>query len=243
MSAPELSPDELLAAELALGLLEGEALLAARSRRSADAAFAAQVDWWNVHLAPLLDEVPGAVPTAGLGDRIAAAIRSAAPGEAEVAQLRRRLRLWQGTTGLALVASVAALAFAFTPALRQPIETGAGGGDARGAPLFASIPIADTPLRLAVTWLPDRRELLIGAPGLTSDGVHDHELWLVRDGGAPVSLGVVKPGATLRTALAAQIAAQMHAGARMVLTREPLGGKPPALPAGPIVAEGQFIAT
>jgi anti-sigma-K factor RskA len=248
MSAPELSPEELLAAEFALGLLEGEALLEARGRFAREPHFAARVAWWEDRVAPLLDELGGAEPGPELWARIERAIAEGGrPGEGasgEVVLLRQKLRYWQATAAMAMAASIAALVFALLPLLRGPSDPSvAPAGPAAGPPLVASIPIADTPLRLVVTYIPDSRELLVSAAGLTADGVHDHELWLVPDQGALRSLGVVKPGHAVRVALDSETASKIHAGSRMVLTREPQGGKPPSAEAGPVVAEGAFTRT
>jgi anti-sigma-K factor RskA len=53
----ELGGDDLLAAELALGLLEGEELGEARRREVEDASFARAVDRWNERFAPMLDAI------------------------------------------------------------------------------------------------------------------------------------------------------------------------------------------
>ena len=56
---------------------------------------------------------------------------------------------------------------------------------------------------------------------------------------------ILKTEATIRLlapALDPELAAMIHDGSQMVLTREPLGGKPPADPAGPVVGEGVFDA-
>ena len=52
-----MTGDQTLAAEYALGLLEGEDLLAARARVASDALFAAEVDQWQDRLAPLADHI------------------------------------------------------------------------------------------------------------------------------------------------------------------------------------------
>jgi anti-sigma-K factor RskA len=106
---------------------------------------------------------------------------------------------------------------------------------------MASIPIGDTTLRLGVTYLPASEEMLVSASGLSADGVHDHELWLVpSDGSALQSLGVVVPGEERRVPLPDDITRNMADGAQLLLTREPLGGKPADQDAGPVVAEGNF---
>jgi anti-sigma-K factor RskA len=85
--------------------------------------------------------------------------------------------------------------------------------------------------------------MLVAAIGLTTDGVHDHELWLVPDdGSAAKSLGVVVPGEVRSMALPQDITAALHDGSQLVLTREPIGGKPEGVDAGPVVAKGAFTA-
>lgn len=221
-----------LAAEYALGLLEGEDLLAARGLMANEPDFAAQVAFWESRLAPLLDEIGGAVPDEALWQRIAAEIETAPGGE--VVSLQARLRFWQRAAAGAAMAAVGSVALLVLQPAPGPAETALPG------PLVASIPIGDTPLRLGVTYLPDRQEMLISASGLTADGVHDHELWLVPPQGELRSLGVVRPGREASMALDPDLADLIQDGAQMVLTREPLGGKPVGQAAGPVVAQGAF---
>lgn len=235
----ELSGDDLLAAEYALGLLEGEELLAARARIAREPTLADAVAKWEQQLAPMLDEVSGAAPSSDLWQQIEGEIdaRSNATDGSNVIDLSGQLTRWKWATGISSAAAALALVFlAFSPS-GGPAPTPA----TSGAPLVASIPIADTPLRLGVTYLPSSEEMLVSASGLTADGVHDHELWLVPgDGGELQSLGVVVPGAERRVALPGDITRNMTDGARLLLTREPLGGKPANQDAGPVVAEGNL---
>ena len=79
------------------------------------------------------------------------------------------------------------------------------------------------------------------AVGLAADGVHDHEIWFVPDrGGDLVSLGVVTPGRVVAHDVPERVARALREGSQLVLTREPLGGKPPDTAAGPVVAEARF---
>ncbi|MGN3972992.1 anti-sigma factor [Tsuneonella sp. SYSU-LHT278] len=237
-----MTPDDRLAAEFAIGLLDGQDLLDARGRYASDPAFAETVEWWEHRLAPLLDTIPSEIPPEELFARILAAAGGAADEGGEVIALRRRVRFWQrGAAAGAIAASAAMAALVLTPQTRTSSAGDPPQVATAAPPLVASIPIGDTALRLGVTYLPDRRELLVSASGLTADGIHDHELWLVPDDGSKLrSLGVVQPGAERRVALDAGTAALIHDGSAMVLTREPLGGKPPESAAGPVVAEGSF---
>jgi anti-sigma-K factor RskA len=253
---------KVIAAEFSLGLLEGEELLDARGRMARDPEFAARREWWDDWFVPLSDDVAGAEPGERVWPGIATRVKSLAlardndafaarsatqdeiPGDNVASfELERRVRRWQWTAGLTSAAAALALALLmFGPGTAPKDEPGLAVEDTASlaaSPLMASIPIGDTPLRLGVTFLPQSNELLVSAAGLSADGVHDHELWLVPgDGGALQSLGVVVPGAEKRLDLPADIARHMGDGVQLVVTREPIGGKPEGRDAGPVVAEG-----
>jgi anti-sigma-K factor RskA len=256
MSSPDNSPengverdDPMIAAEWALGLLEGEELLAARGKYATDPDFAWRKEWWDDWFAPLTDAIPGAEPAAHVWDAIAArvaaqqAAQAAPAGEAAAAsnlvELEARVRRWQWVAGLSSMAAAVALAlFAFAPG-RSPVEAPAQ--VAAAAPMVATVPIGESGLRLDVTYIPESEKMLVAAIGLTADGVHDHELWLVPADGSPLqSLGVVAPGEVRSMALPATVVAKLGDGASLVLTREPIGGKPEGVDAGPVVAKGIF---
>jgi anti-sigma-K factor RskA len=256
MSAPEDTgpqvqrDDPMIAAEWALGLLEGEELLAARGKYATDPDFAWRKEWWDGWFAPLSDAMPGAEPGEHVWDGIAArvaAMQAASPTAADpqalaanVVALEARVRLWQRVAGLASIAAAAVLAWvALTPSQSpvapQPAQI------VVAAPLVATVPIGDTGLRLDVTYIPESERMVVAAIGLAPDGVHDHELWLVPADGTPLqSLGVVRPGEVRSMTLRAAVVAKLGDGASLVLTREPIGGKPEGKDAGPVVAKGAF---
>jgi anti-sigma-K factor RskA len=256
MSGPETTPepeatrdDPMIAAEWALGLLEGEELLAARGKYATDPDFAWRKEWWDNWFAPLTDAMPGAEPSAQVWDGITARIAAQQAAQAvsadgttassSVVELQAKVRRWQWIAGLTSAAAAVALAlFTFAPG-RSPVEAPAQ--IAAAAPLVATVPIGEAGLRLDVTYIPESEKMLVAAIGLTADGVHDHELWLVpADGGALQSLGVVAPGEVRSMVLPAAVTAKLGDGASLVLTREPIGGKPEGVDAGPVVAKGAF---
>jgi anti-sigma-K factor RskA len=250
-NTPDVQRDDpIIAAEWALGLLEGEELLAARGKYATDPDFAWRKEWWDGWFAPLSDAMPGAEPGEHVWDAIAARVAAAQaaagapsaddPAGANVVKLEARVRLWQRVAGFSSIAAAALLAWvALTPASAPdappPTQIAAA------APLAATVPIGETGLRLDVTYIPEAKRMVVGAVGLTADGVHDHELWLVPADGSPLqSLGVVEPGAVRSMTLPAAAVAKLGDGASLVLTREPIGGKPEGKDAGPVVAKGAF---
>jgi len=259
MSAPEdtglpedgvTRDDPMIAAEWALGLLEGEELLAARGKYATDPDFAWRKEWWDDWFAPLTDAMPGAEPSDHVWEGIAARVTAqqsdaaepAAPDAlpANVVALEARVRRWQWVAGLTSAAAALALAlFMFAPG-QSPVDAPPA-QIAAAAPMVATVPIGETGLRLDVTYIPESEKMLVAAIGLTADGVHDHELWLVpSDGSAVQSLGVVAPGEVRSMVLPAAVTAKLGDGASVVLTREPIGGKPEGKDAGPVVAKGAF---
>ncbi len=248
-TGPEVTRDDpMIAAEWSLGLLEGEELLAARGKYATDPQFAWRKAWWDDWFAPLTDAMPGAEPGEHVWDGIAARLTAAPPAApsaaaadtGNVVALEAKVRRWQWVAGLSSAAAAVALAWvALTPAqvavTPQPVESVAA------APMVATVPIGETGLRLDVTYIPESERMVVAAIGLTPDGVHDHELWLVPADGTPLqSLGVVEPGTVRSMTLPAAVTAKLGDGAALVLTREPIGGKPADKDAGPVVAKGAF---
>lgn len=252
-NTPEVTRDDpMIAAEWALGLLEGEELLAARGKYATDPDFAWRKEWWDDWFAPLSDAIPGAEPGDHVWDGIAARVAAArtdvqpavplAAAPADTAALEARVRRWQWVAGLSSLAAAVVLAlFAFGPPRtpgNAPTQIAAATTD---APMVATVPIGQDGLRLDVTYIPQSERMVVAAIGLAADGVHDHELWLVPADGSPVqSLGVIEPGAVRSVVLPANITAKLDDGAGLALTREPLGGNPEGVDAGPVVAKGAF---
>lgn len=238
----ELSGDDLLAAEYALGLLEGQELLSAKARLAREPEFADAVAHWDARFAPLLDAIGGAEPGEDLWQRIWAELQSReAEGGAKVVAIEPQLRRWKIATALSSAAAAVLLAVVLWPQSQAPSAPGAVAEPTLAqAPLVANVPIEGTPLRLDLTYLPENQSLLVTAIGLTPDGVHDHELWLVPPEGELISLGVVTPGEVRAHEVPDSAAQFMASGAGLLLTREPLGGKPEGQDAGPVVAESAF---
>ncbi len=68
----DIGEPEVAAAELALGLLEGDERAAALRRQLADPDFARDVERWRLHFGTLFAEVPSAEPARDLGERVIA---------------------------------------------------------------------------------------------------------------------------------------------------------------------------
>lgn len=229
---------DLLAAEFALGLLEGAALREARLLVSSDAAFAARVAGWEARLAPLFDEIPEVEPAAGLWPKIEAAAGDR-PALATVTPLAARLRRWRayGAGMTALAASLGLLLVYETTRQGPPVPV----PEASAPMLVATLSSGDTETSLSVVYDRGRSSLLVtpgrmaGAPG------HDHELWIIPPGGTPVSLGLVRGGGSARMAVPAELAPHFRNRSAIAVSVEPAGGSPSGRPTGPVIAAGELV--
>ena len=205
---------DALAAEYALGCLEGADLRDAQRRMAEDQAFARSVAAWQNRLTPMAALVPSAAPPAALWHRIAAS--TAQPDN--VVPLRR-MRWWQaGTAGaLAIAASLAAF-IVLQPA--PPSQVAVLAQMAGGTPVLLAT--AEPNGRLTIR--PN------GAIGVPSD--RDLELWALAKGDTrPRSLGVLPADGR-------RLVARLAPDTQLLVSLEPRGGSPTGQPTGPVLFGG-----
>lgn len=206
---------DALAAEYALGSLEGDDLREAERLMANDPVFARAVAVWQTRLAPLATLVPPAPPPEALWDRIAA---STAPVKDNVVPLRR-IRFWQASTAgaLAIAASLAAFMI-LRPA--PPTQIAVLAQMAGGTPV------------LLATAEPDGRFTIRpnGAIGIPSG--RDLELWALAKGDSkPRSLGVLPANGR-------RMVANLAPDTQLLVSLEPQGGSPTGQPTGPVLFGG-----
>ncbi|HZF41888.1 MAG TPA: anti-sigma factor [Sphingomonadaceae bacterium] len=242
MTDPRTDPDEdgLLAAELALRLLEGDALREARARQAAEPAFAAAVEAWHEWLAGLLAEVAPVEPDAAMWGRVSGALALHDPRN-NVLQMTRSIRFWRGS-------AVAATALAASLLLVVGLRTG-GEAPSIAPPvteprrvLIAAIEGADVPPLAVISVDRIDNSLIVTPAALTPVPGHSHELWIVPTAGDPRSLGLLKPGSARRIVLADDLARLLTGGSTLAISAEDEGGSRTGLPQGPIVATGTLRA-
>ncbi|WP_445191023.1 anti-sigma factor [Sphingomonas sp. Tas61C01] len=222
--------EDLMAAELALGLLDGEERAVALRRMLAEPAFARDVETWRLHFAQLFDLWPGVEAPEDLIERIDATLGG--PGTD-----RRPSRLPWPLLAIASSALAACLlvVIALRPEPAPVVFTPAPAPIERSGPvLVASLDYEKTPI--ASFYDPARGALRVAAsPAIDADRVA--QLWVIGADGVPHSLGLLTRAATALTVPAAN-RARLAAGAVLAISVEPLGGSPTGLPTGPVVAKG-----
>lgn len=239
---PDLTPDDALAMDFALGALDRAARRSVETRLRSDPAFRALVEAWQATLAPLDAATPPVPPPADLWDRIAA--ETAPPARAApvaVIAAPARAGFWQSLAlwrGLALAGSVAAVVAIAGIVPRGPVAPAA----APPQLLVASLAASDgTPL-LSATYDPLRGSVAL-APATPADHRgRSPELWVIVDGQPPKSLGLIDIDGANAHAIPAERLQGLKPGATLAISIEPLGGSPTGLPTGPVVATGKLVA-
>ena len=230
--------DDLLAAEYVLGLLPPEIAAEVEARLITDPDLRDLVEGWQGRMADLAGTVPPEVPPAILRGQIETRLFGAPVPIWQ--RLRQRLGLWPLLTATALAAVLILglirldLLGVDTPSAQMPFAAALTATEA--------VPEAGATAVAFVTLDPDRGLLTADLPGLSPVPGHSHELWLIAGEDAPVSLGLVPPGAPVTLSLPDALRTAVATGAILAISAEPEGGSPTGLPTGPVLAAGAITA-
>lgn len=232
MSADELPDRAALAAELALGLLEGDERAAALRLVLSDRDFARAVADWRDALAPMFDLVPEVTPSAAIWPRIEAALDR----DATVAS--PRTGFWKGATAAAMAAAAAlAGVLLLRPAPVPEVIM-------REAPVTAQLAaplVSDgTASVVMARYDPAHAMLRVQANALPDDD-RATELWVIPADGTPRSLGMFGKSGMTEVAMTPRLRAWLVDGATLAVSLEPVGGSPTGLPTGPVIASGTLV--
>ena len=236
---------EQLAAEFALGLLEGDELARAGALAATDAAFRDEVARWSGRFAPLFDEVEPVEPPPhvieAIRQRIGGTSHSLQAQPSNVHHLRRRLNVWRG---FAVGASALAASLALVLVTRPDPVTQAPPATAEAPLMVAVLEAEDSDAKLVATWdRTDRSLVVAAAAGVEPLTGRSYELWVIPADGTPRSMGLKPVGRSLHLRVADPLAEQLAEGATLAVSVEPAGGSPTGQPTGLVIAAGKLERT
>ena len=242
-----LTPDDLLTAEFALGVLDGDQHRDALQRLAEDHEFAASVDAWSVLLASMIIDTPAVPAPAAAREKILTRIFGASPplrktqsaGEkitraTKEARQAAALIFWKGAT--AAFAALALVALGLSAILITDARP-----ERNRFSLVATLVPPEAPSILSVRINPETGALEIVDAALqqaleTADQAT--ELWLIPEGGPPQSLGLINSVGSSSLAVANLLRGELRPGSILAISVEPLGGSPTGAPTGPVIAIG-----
>jgi anti-sigma-K factor RskA len=226
----QMPEDDLLAAELALGVLAGAARAAAQSRAAREPSFAVLVAAWEERLAPWAAEISEVPAPPQIWERVAADINTDLPAEKQSAGWWQSLAFWRGlslATGALAAACIGALIYLGNAPQHTPLTAGID-GDGR---------------RHFVATIDTRAGNIAVVPAAYSaDATREPELWLIPADGKPRPLGMLRADRAVTIAIPRELLAQTVSNAVLAVSLEPPGGSPTGQPTGPVIATGKLTS-
>lgn len=238
MSSDAMSDRSAMAAELALGLLEGAERANALRLVLSDPDFAAEVDAWRARLGPLYDGFADVPAPAGLMERIDGLIDAelASDAVAPVTAMRPSGGAggWKAATFAAsAIAAVLALALLWPSPAIDPAP--ATNPDMAVAQLTGPI----DGLLLTARYDGSTSEMLVRVEGMPVTDT-EPELWVVPADGQPRRLGRLMRGGVTRIEVPEGHRKFIDPLSNLILTMEPKVLPDPDKPSAPTVAQGRL---
>lgn len=232
-------PDEVLAGEFVLGVLDTTQRRQLQARLQTDRAFARRVEEWERRLAPLLSDIQPAQVPASIWPAVCARLgwteRDPAP---PLPGWWQRLGFWRAATVIASIIALGAIGFSLDRSRfpgRQPVQPPV---QAAATPVTPLQHDDGTPGWLASVDTEKGTVLMVPVPTAPDARGRVPELWLIPAGKAPVSLGAVSINRS-RTVIVPQNArAALVAGSTLAITLESASGIPHAAPTSAVIAKG-----
>ena len=235
----EPPPDDVVAGEFVLGVLDAARHRGVQTRVDIDPVFAQRVADWERRLGPWLADIEPVEAPAQVWARICQ--RLGWKESERPTGFWQSLGFWRAATVLSTVVAVAAIAWMVkTPPTSTPQPPPIAGQqpETDAKPVTPLEHDDGTPGWLASVDAARGTVLMVPVPGAPDSQGRVPELWLIPAGKAPRSLGVVSTYKSHTVAVPEDVRAALVAGSVLAVTLEPAAGVPHAAPTGPIIAKG-----
>lgn len=237
---------DILAAELALSLLDGAEAAVAMQREWDDPAFAARVAIWRERAAGWVTELPPEPVSEKMLAKLLAVIDEPNASSADAEPSRRGA----GWRILAIFATCASLALALTlaailssPESRRnaPVDQTKLIAARDYRPNIAQIKDAKGAALLSAAFYPATEKMLVRTAALQSRETAP-ELWVLDSAGKPYSLGLIDRDGVVTLRLSPQLRKLLVDKAIIAITIEPREGAPHAVPSTAIVGTANLTS-
>lgn len=237
-SSGDPPPDEVLAGEYVLGVLDTSHRRQLQARMATDQAFARNVEDWERRLAPLLADIAPVEAPAQVWGAVCARL-GWTDAERSATGFWHSLGFWRSATVFSSVVALAAIAFmlgrsvteAPPPIAQQQVEPAA-------KPVTPLQHDDGTPGWLASVDATRGTVLMVPVPSAPDAQGRVPELWLIPAGQAPVSLGAVSISRSHTVTVPQSARAALVAGSTLAITLESSAGIPHGAPSSAIIAKG-----
>ena len=213
--------DDASVGEYALGVMPHAERLRFAADLKSDRALQARLMAWEENFAPMVSELEDIAPPPLVLSKIESRLFPAA----KPVSLFQRLGFWQAATALGF----GALALLVALPRNAPVEP---------TPLVAVI--QGETLLVSASYDVAKNVLSVSRKRGTESANEDFELWVIAEGAAPVSVGVLQAGATTKIEIPQALKAVI-AGSTLAITNEPDGGSPTGKPTGAVLGSGTVV--
>ncbi|MEE4154839.1 MAG: anti-sigma factor [Erythrobacter sp.] len=242
----------LLAGAYALGALEGEERADAQRAHLSDPRFREAAAWWERRLAAMAEATPAFTPApqtwAAIEARIdtieaqdkGGGISSTALTAQQLASVSRPAG-WSIAMALAGAGMAAAAISLYVAAPAPSLAPSAPSVAALPAPqLVVQLQDEEAQRRLVGRYDDRSRQLALSIAGLEAEAGQTPELWVIPEGGAPVSLGAIPETGAFARVLDQSEASLLIGGATLAVTFEEDSGVRHEAPSPPILLAGEL---
>lgn len=225
------SRDEIISGEYVLGVLSAEDRRRVEARMAVDKRFAQQVRRWQNNLSGLNDDYEDVRPAAELYNRLERRLfRTDEAPSSTFSGLWGSVAIWRGLAAASLFVAVSL-------GLYQISGTLTGGPD---RPLVAELAgQQNAPFNLIAAFDVESGRLSVVPVALKQPEPKSLEVWIIEDGKAPQSLGILPDNGNGEIVVNADMRRLFAENKTIAITVEPYGGAPEGKPTGPIIASGK----
>jgi anti-sigma-K factor RskA len=232
-------PDDVLAGEFVLGVLDTAQRRQLQARMQTDRAFARQVEEWERRLVPFLANVQPVEVPASVWTAVCARLGWTEHEPAtQLTGFWQRLGVWRAATVFASILAIAAIAFSVERSLVPGLQPAQQQAQAPTRPVTPLQHDDGTPGWLASVDAQNGTVLMVPVPAAADAQGRVPELWLIPAGKAPVSLGAVSVNQSHIVTVPQNARAALVAGSILAITMESAVGIPHAAPSTAIIAKG-----
>jgi anti-sigma-K factor RskA len=218
--------DGLLAAEYALGVLQGDARDAFARRIAQDTILAAAVRHWDEHFVNIAEDIAPVAPPRSV--EVAIEQRLFTPVNGAKTSFWDSLGFWRGLAMASLATVVALGAWNLRP------QT-----DSASSGLVAQVASETNAVKLVAYYDAAKGELRLNrTEGAPASG-RSFELWLIAGTDAPVSLGLLPADKNGAFVVPVNLRSKLKDGT-LAISDEPQGGSTTGAPTGTVLATGQL---
>lgn len=228
-STSDQPSDNLLIAEYAVGVLPFAERKALEAKIAENADLQTELEQWDLNLVSLSTEYKSAIPP--LSVLQGAETRLFGPEKTSASSWWNNIQLWR-SSALAGFAGLILLAGLFYNNQFSPVDF--------KADYIAEIKSEADDLRLASAFDAGQNQLKFNRVVGQAKANRALEIWLIAEGGKPISLGLVPDEKSFAISLTAELAAKMSPSALLAISDEPLGGSPTGQPTGDVLALGKI---